>query len=235
MKDKLTNFFLLSENEQIFSQAIQPKSCGGGNTFKFLALYGDSVLNLTLLDIISNKGITDSGQITELIQSFHNEKTLTHIAKELKINDLIKDRFEKDNITYNDLKESIEALLGATYKTKGFNASKRVIVKLLHLSKKYNLFSSNPKGHLQILFQKRNLKLPKYNTKRIGGPDHLQEFQCNLKGEYEGKEYDIRSSIDHSKQEAEKDAAMKLLAEIGEGEHLYDFWSDLLVDGLGFD
>ena len=85
MKQELMDYFQLTSSEQIFSLAIQPKSCGGGDSFKFLALYGDCVLNLALLDIISNRGINNSGQITELIQSFHNEKTLALTAEELKI------------------------------------------------------------------------------------------------------------------------------------------------------
>jgi len=103
MKNELMEYFLLSDNEEIFSLAIQPKSCGGEDAFKFLALYGDGVLNLSLLDIISNKGINNSGQITELIQSFHNEKTLTKIAGKLNIDQLMKETFEKEAIPQNDL------------------------------------------------------------------------------------------------------------------------------------
>ena len=227
MKNQLMEFFLLSENRDIFSLAIQPKSCGGGDTFKFLALYGDSVLNLILLDIISKKGISNSGQITEIIQSFHNEKTLTHIAKQLKIDKIMDKEFGNAKPSQNDLKECIEALLGGIYKIKGLISTKNVILKLLHLSNEKNLFTPNPKSHLQILFQKKNFPLPKYSTTRIGGPDHLQEYQCILKGEFNGKKYEIKSNIHHSKQDAEKEAAIRYLSEIGENKYTKNFWSDL--------
>ncbi|MHA1237062.1 MAG: putative dsRNA-binding protein [Candidatus Hodarchaeales archaeon] len=227
MKIQLMEYFQLSENRELFSLAIQPKSCGGGDTFKFLALYGDSVLNLLLLDIISKKGIGNSGQITEIIQSFHNEKTLTLLAQQLKIDKIIEDEFGNVKPTHNDLKECIEALLGGVYKTQGLISSKNVILKLLHLSKENNLFTPNPKSHLQILFQKNNFNLPKYSTTRIGGPDHLQEFQCVLKGKFNGKCYETKSSIHHSKQDAEKEAAIRYLSEIGENKYLRNFWSDL--------
>ncbi len=226
MKNQLMEYFQLSENEEIFSLAIQPKSCGGGDAFKFLALYGDSVLNLLLLDIISNKGISNSGQITEIIQSFHNEKTLTQIAKQLKIDKIMIEEFGNESPTQNDLKECIEALLGGTYKARGLVSSKSVVLKLLQLSNEKNFFTPNPKGHLQILFQKRDKELPKYTTTRIGGPDHLQEFQCILKGEFNGKNYEIKSKIHHSKQDAEKEAASKFLIEIGEIMYLRKFWFD---------
>ncbi|MCK4847510.1 MAG: ribonuclease III family protein [Candidatus Heimdallarchaeota archaeon] len=226
MKNQLMEYFQLSKDKAIFFQAIQPKSCGGGDTFKYLALYGDSVLNLILLDIISNKEIANSGQITEIIQSFHNEKTLTQIAKQLKIDKIMKEEFGNEKPTQNDLKECIEALLGGTYKTGGLISSKKVVLKLLQLSNTNNLFTPNPKGFLQILFQKKNFMIPKYITTRIGGPDHLQEFQCVLKGEFNGKLYEIKSNIHHNKQNAEKEAATKFLKEIGENESLKNFWFD---------
>jgi len=227
MKKALMEYFQLSEDGEIFSHAIQPKSCGGGDDFKFLALYGDSVLTLILLDIISSKGIVNSGQITEIIQSFHNEKTLTQLAKQLKIDVIMKDEFVNVKTTQNDLKECIEALLGGTYKTNGLLFSKNVVLKLLQLSNKKNLFTPNPKGHLQILFQKRGIVLPKYTTTRIGGPDHLQEFRCVLQGKFNDKIYEIKSNIHHSKQDAEKEAATKFLTEIGENTQLSIFWFDI--------
>ena len=66
------DFFLLTEEQRIFSQAIFPKSQGGDEDFKLLALYGDRILNLVLLDIITDKGIKNSGQITQIIQSFQD-------------------------------------------------------------------------------------------------------------------------------------------------------------------
>jgi dsRNA-specific ribonuclease len=230
MKNQLMEFFQLTEEGEIFSLALQPKSCGGGDDFKFLALYGDTVLSLLLLDIISNKGIGNSGQITEIIQSFHNEYTLTQLAMQLNIDSFLKKEFENENPTQNDLKECIEALLGATYKKLGLFSSKKVVLRLLRLSKEFGFFNPNPKGQLQILFQKKNMLVPRYFTTRIGGPDHLQEFQCSLKGEFNAKKFEIESDIHRTKQDAEKGAAMKFLTKIGYEDQLTNFWSDLLAD-----
>ena len=41
IKSKLKEFFNLEENEEYFRHAITPKSCGGGDEFKLLALLGD--------------------------------------------------------------------------------------------------------------------------------------------------------------------------------------------------
>lgn len=60
---KLKQFFTLENNDDLFNQAVTPKSCGGGEEFKLLALFGDRVLNLELFEIISSEGIKDSSII----------------------------------------------------------------------------------------------------------------------------------------------------------------------------
>ena len=52
----LKTFFNLEQNELLYSKAITPKSCGGGDNFKYLALLGDFVLNLTLFNYFAEKG-----------------------------------------------------------------------------------------------------------------------------------------------------------------------------------
>ncbi|MHA1977117.1 MAG: putative dsRNA-binding protein [Candidatus Hodarchaeales archaeon] len=212
--------FQLSEEESMFKLAIHPKSCGGGEEFKFLALYGDIILNLILLDKISRNELKISGQITEALHSFHNEETLYHIAKEIKIDEIMRMEHKTNAMTKRDLKESVEALLGATYKIKGLESCKEIVANLIHLVLQNKFLNPNPRGILQVLFQKRNQLIPKYESKRVGGPDHQQLFQCQVKGEYEGEGYLILSDILPSKKEAEKDAAVKFLTELGEKELL---------------
>ena len=48
-KKDLKKFFNLQSKDKIFKDAVTPKSCGGGDGFKYLALLGDFILNLTLL------------------------------------------------------------------------------------------------------------------------------------------------------------------------------------------
>jgi ribonuclease-3 len=216
LKTHLAGFFQLSEHNSSFNLALCPKSCGGDDEFKYLALYGDAILNLLLLDLISRNALKDSGQITEILQTFHNEETLFQLSKELKINEIMQTHDEKAIITKNDLKESIEALLGATYINEGLNPCKDVIKNLVQLAASKNLFNSNPKGILQVFFQKKNLPIPKYESKRVGGPDHQQVFQTTITGEYLGKSYMIQSDILPSKKDAEKNAAEKFLIKLGQ-------------------
>lgn len=219
-KDQLIQFFYLTENKSLFMTAIHPKSCGGGKDFKFLALFGDNVLNLSLLEIVSRDKTRATGELTEAIQAFHNKKTLIRIARYLKIPTVMVREFEKECFTNNDLKESVEALLGATYQINGLETCKQVITKMVQISQENAFFNPNPIGFLQILFQKKNFLLPEYHTTRAGGSDHQSKFRCTVKGDYEGKKYEIRSGIHSSKKEAEKDAARLFLKELGEENKL---------------
>ena len=75
IKNKIKEFFNLEENQEFFQFAITPKSCGGGDEFKLLALLGDRVLNLELYEILTNEGITNSGSLTQQLNNYiHNEE-----------------------------------------------------------------------------------------------------------------------------------------------------------------
>ncbi len=218
IKTQLATLFQLSVQNSSFNSALHPKSCGGDDEFKYLALYGDAILNLLLLDLMSRNDLRDSGQITEALQTFHNEETLYQLAKELKIDEIMRAQHQNVNLTKNDLKESVEALLGATYLNQGLNPCKDVTKTLVQLALSKNLFNSNPKGVLQVFFQKKNLPIPKYISKRVGGPDHQQIFQTTIIGDYKGRKYMIQSDLLPSKKNAEKNAAEKFLIELGEEE-----------------
>ena len=220
LKYQLMQYFHLTDEITLFKQAIHPKSCGGDQSFKFLALIGDNILNLVLLEIISHDKPMDTGELTEVIQAIHNKQTLIRIAHHLKLPTVMEKEFDSKCFSDNDLKEGIEALLGATYRKNGIDTCKQVILKLTNIASTNSYLNPNPIGILQILFQKKNLTLPVYHSVRTGGPDHKSKFQCTLKGDYEGRKIETKSSIQFSKKEAEKDAAKRFLKELGEEKKL---------------
>jgi len=116
IKSKLKEFFNLEENEEDYKDAITPKSCGGGDEFKLLALLGDRVLNLELYEILTNEGITDSGNLTQRLNNYiHNEDILYLLGKILKIDKIMIPTDINHQISKGELKESVEALIGANF------------------------------------------------------------------------------------------------------------------------
>ena len=222
-KKSLATVFQLTKHTEIFHQALYPKALGGGNSFKILAIYGDNILNITLLDLISKDDSTDTGILTESLHSFHNSTTLIQLAEYLRIDEIMQESWNKPIVPNKDLKEAIEALLGATYLTSNIKRCKEVVQKLLSISIDNEFLNPNPIGILNILFQKKGVKLPKYLSTRVGGPDHQAKFLCTIEGEYDGNKYTIKSSVTSSKKNAEKDAAKRFLEAIGENERLEYF------------
>ncbi len=221
-QNALKEFFNLEENEEYYRYAITPKSCGGGEDFKLLALLGDRVLNLELYDILTNEGITDSGTLTQRLSNYiHNEDILYGVGKILEIDNKMTPMDYNHRITKNELKESVEALIGANFKAHGYGPHKELIRKIYEIIKtienavqedrQVQLFYENPKGRVLELFQAYGLELPVFDTQKVGGMDHLPVFKCTLTGALFENELKVESDLAPNKKDAEKDAAVKFL------------------------
>ncbi|KKM00830.1 hypothetical protein LCGC14_1800520 [marine sediment metagenome] len=222
INNKLKEFFNLENNEEDFHNAITPKSCGGGDEFKLLALLGDRVLNLELYDILTNEGITDSGSLTLRINNYiHNEDILYLVGKILNTDKIMIPTDTNHQISRGELKESVEALIGANYKAHGFGPHKEIIKKLYEIIKKIEekikikkqtqIYYENPIGKLQELFDVMHIPLPHYDVKSVDPIDTLPPFKCILTANFGGKDYRIESVLKNTKPETRKDAATKLL------------------------
>jgi dsRNA-specific ribonuclease len=222
INSKLKEFFNLEEKEEEYQYAITPKSCGGGDEFKLLALLGDRVLNLELYDVLTNEGITDSGNLTLRLNNYiHNEDILYLVGKVLKIDEIMIPTDINHQISKGELKESVEALIGANFKGHGFGPHKEIIKKLYKIIKKIEenikikkqtqIYYENPIGKLQELFDKVHVPLPHYDVRSVNAIDTLPPFKCILTATFDEKDYRIESILTNTKPEARKDAATKFL------------------------
>jgi len=218
----IKEFFNLEEHDKYYRYAITPKSCGGGEDFKLLALLGDRVLNLELYEILSDEGIADSGTMTQRLNNYiHNEDILYTVGKTLEIDTLMRPMDFNHRITKNELKESVEALIGANFKAHGYGPHKIIIRRLYEIIKtienavqenrEVQLFYENPKGKVLELFQAYRLELPVFDTQKVGGADHLPVFKCTLTGAFFENQFTVESDLAPNKKDAEKDAAVKFL------------------------
>lgn len=226
---RLIQIFKLENSKQLFQQAVNPKSAGGGDEFKLLALIGDKVFDLLLIDILTSNQkptITDSGILTPLLDTMTDKMYFAQIARKLSLPDLMQAKDPNHNFSVKELCESIEALMGATYKVHGLSKCRQVIETLQQeydfftpdldniLNDNFSFVEHNPKGRLLEFFQQQNLDIrPEelFNTNRIGGTDHLPEFQSIIEIDYDDQNYQVESKLFSSKKEAEKDVALKLL------------------------
>ena len=180
-KHNLKDVFFFEENEDLYKNAITPKSCGGGDKFKYLALLGDFVLNLTLFDYFSKKGIKNSGELTKRIQSIHNEWTFCQLGEFLEITDEMNPTDPNHEITDNELKESVEALIGANNKIHQSSGSELIVEKLIEIIEKYDFYDSNPIGKLLEFFQEKGRTLTFPDSIRISKANEPTLYRCTIR------------------------------------------------------
>lgn len=208
----IAEFFDLSD-QRYLELALKPKSCGGGEEFKYFALIGDKFLDLVLVEKLGEKGTLDTGKITKKVASLVNAKSLGKVAREFKLPDLMKPLSPKHKIHDNELKEAIEALLGISYLLNGYSKGYKVAAKLIDLLKEFSQ-ESNYKGMVNELLQKNGSPPSTYTAERVGGPDHEPIFQATAIADLENNRIEVKGMPKNSKKDAEHDAAKQLYREV---------------------
>jgi len=208
-------FFNLEQNELLYSEAITPKSCGGGDNYKYLALLGDFVLNLTLFNYFAEKGNKTSGELTKKIQSIHNEWTLCQLGEFLKITDEMNPIDPNHEISDGELKESVEALIGANNKIHELSGSKLVVEKLIEIIDQNDFYDSNPVGELIEFFQNYGRTLSFPDPVRASKANEPPLYRCTIRESIREEDFIIISEALSRKCYARKDAAQKFLFNLG--------------------
>ncbi len=184
-----------------------------------LEFLGDAVLELIVTDYLFNKyPEKPEGELTALRSALVNSNTLSAVATTLNINDyLLLSRGEaKDTgrARVYILANTFEALLGAIYLDKGYDATKEFIAQYIFplieevIEKGTHI---DAKSRFQEKAQEETGITPSYRTTKETGPDHDKHFTV---GVFLGNTQ-VVTGEGSSKQEAEQDAAKKGLEEKG--------------------
>ena len=180
-----------------------------------LEFLGDAVLELIITDYLYNKYTGKSeGDLTAYRSALVNANTLSQVATDIGINELLflskGEAKDKGRARQVILADTFEALLGAIYIDRGYEAAKKFIAE--------NLFGMiddivskglwmDPKSRFQEKAQDRMGATPAYKTTKEEGPDHDKQFTV---GVFVGAEL-VASGSGKSKQEAEQEAAKHAL------------------------
>ena len=211
-KDLLKQAFIhrsyLNENRDI--------GIGHNERLEFL---GDAVLELVVTDYLYNKYKDKSeGDLTSYRSALVNANTLSSVATEIGINDLLflskGEAKDKGRARQVILADTFEAVIGAIYMDQGYEGAKNFIAQ--------NLFGliddivsgglwMDAKSRFQEKAQDRMGATPAYKTMKEEGPDHDKQFTV---GVFVGVEL-IAEGSGKSKQEAEQEAAKKALESRG--------------------
>ena len=181
-----------------------------------LEFLGDSVVGLVTADFFcaAFKGLRE-GDLSKYKSAAANTESLSEFAREIKLQKYIflgkgeeKSGGRKKKTI---LAGTFEALMGAVYLDKGYEAAKRFLLPLLHKSFRKTdprgFLINNYKSALQEYFQKESWPSPSYRTVTSIGPDHSKTFFVEV---YQGH-YPLAKAKGYSKKNAEQRAAQKAL------------------------
>lgn len=181
-----------------------------------LEYLGDAVLELVVSEELFQKFEEyPEGQLTVLRAALVNYQILAQVASKLGVENFLLmskgERRDKGKAREVILANAFEALVGALYLDRGFDAAKKFINKqvMIHIediikTQRYK----DPKSELQEIIQEKLKVTPIYNVIKESGPAHKKHFEV---GVYFGKEL-IATGSGTSKHEAEVSAAKEALS-----------------------
>lgn len=174
-----------------------------------LEYLGDAVLGMVVAEYLFKKyPFKDEGFLTELRSRIVSRDSLNNVARKIGIPDIVK--YDKRRKTPNSHKSlfgnTLEALVGAIYVDKGFNASKKFVINKL-LKPHYNIeeiiaTTKNYKSKLIEWCQKQS-KAANFNHVKTIDKGYYKEFVIELCLDEEP----IAQGHGLSKKKAEQDAA----------------------------
>lgn len=203
------------DDADLFRQALTHRSATGENNER-LEFLGDAVLDFVISDALYRAcPDADEGDLSRLRASLVRDASLAGIALELGIGEHLYlgggERKSGGHRRDSILADALEAIFGAVYLDKGFEAAQALIEKLFS-ERLENLPHvdelRDPKTRLQEWLQARQLPLPDYELIEVKGQAHKQTFR--VRGVVEGQEAEA-SGKGTSRRNAEQQAAERLL------------------------
>lgn len=198
-------------NPDLLKQALTHRSYGTPHNER-LEFLGDSVLNCVIAAALFERfsGVRE-GDLSRLRAGLVRQEALFQVAQRIGLGEWLRlgegelksGGFRRPSI----LADALEALFGAVFLESGFEAARRVILRL------YEPFlgdldprrpSKDAKTTLQEHLQGRRLALPRYELRATRGEAHAQEFEVECRVPELGI---IARGVGTSRRAAEQEAA----------------------------
>lgn len=170
----------------LLRQALTHRSAAGRNNER-LEFLGDAVLDFVIsMAVFSARPDATEGDLSKLRSSLVKDTTLAALAQELGLGEhLVLGSGEKKTGGHRResiLADALEAIFGAAYLDKGFDAAREIIervyaTRLADLPDVEEL--RDPKTRLQEWLQGRKKPLPVYDLIAVTGKAHRQEFEVS--------------------------------------------------------
>jgi ribonuclease-3 len=204
--------------DALLQQALTHRSVAGTNNER-LEFLGDAVLDTVISEVVYRlEPGASEGALSRLRSYLVKDTMLAQLALELGVGDHVVlgpgEKKAGGHQRASILADAIEAIFGAVYLDRGFEAACAVVQRaygprLTELPDAASL--RDPKTRLQELLQARRKNLPRYSLEQVTGKAHAQTFEVRC----EIAELNLESrGTGNSRRDAEQDAAAQLLVMI---------------------
>ena len=176
------------ENAELYRQALTHRSATKNNNER-LEFLGDAVLDFVASEAVYHaRPDASEGDLSKLRASLVKDDSLAELALSLGLGEhLILGSGERKTGGHRResiLADALEAIFGAVFLDRGFDAAKTVINHVYR--ERYQALPNvgdlrDPKTRLQEWLQGRKMALPEYELTKVTGQDHEQRFSVSCK------------------------------------------------------
>lgn len=200
----------------LWHEAITHGSTGEPRNYERLEFLGDRVLGLVIAEWLHERGTGNEGKLSQRLNALVSRDMNAKIARTIGLGAHIRlgkqARDDGGSDSDNILGDVLEALLGASFLTRGFETTRALVRRLWGDAVEGRVGQSkHPKSALQEWAAGNRRKMPHYRVVERSGPDHAAHFRVAVEVHGVG-EVEAEGS---SKQEAETAAAAEFLRQFG--------------------
>jgi ribonuclease-3 len=172
-------------DEPLWLEALTHGSTGAARDYQRLEFLGDRVLGVVIADWLYALEDADEGRLSQRLNALVSRATCADVARSIGLGDHIRlgkqARDDGGKDSENILGDVMEALIGASFVTQGFEATRDVIRRIWAdaVSGKTGQ-AKHPKSALQEWAAGNRRRMPEYRLVERSGPDHAARFTVTV-------------------------------------------------------
>jgi ribonuclease-3 len=199
-------------DEALWLEALTHGSTGHERNYERLEFLGDRVLGLIIAEWLHQLGTGDEGKLSQRLNALVSRTMCAAVARGVGLGEHIQlgkqARDDGGHDSDNILGDVMEALIGASFVTRGYEPTRDMVRRLWDDAVTGKVGKSkHPKSALQEWTAGNRRKMPEYRLVERSGPDHAAKFTVSVAVKGVGEAVATGSS----KQEAETAAAEEFM------------------------
>jgi len=220
--DRATKEFLTAlagqpiADDSLWLEALTHGSTGAERDYQRLEFLGDRMLGLVIAEWLFQLENSDEGKLSQRLNALVSRTTCASVARSIELGKYMllgkQARDDGGHDSDNILGDVMEALIGASFVTRGYDATAAMVRRLWAdaVAGKAGL-SKHPKSALQEWAAGNRRKGPNYRLVERSGPDHAARFLVSVEVHGVGSAEAAGTSL----REAETAAAEEFMRKFG--------------------